>query len=77
LRATGEPELKSLELGELVMQELRTLDEVAYVRFASVYRSFQDISEFKREIDSMGKTQRKRKPSEKKRPPSKGLRPNG
>jgi transcriptional repressor NrdR len=59
------------------MQELRTLDEVAYVRFASVYRSFQDISEFKREIDSMGKTQRKRKPSEKKRPPSKGLRPNG
>jgi transcriptional repressor NrdR len=66
-----------LELGELVMQELRTLDEVAYVRFASVYRSFQDISEFKREIDSMGKTQRKGKPSAKKRPPSKGLRSDG
>ncbi|MBT5009425.1 MAG: transcriptional regulator NrdR, partial [Gammaproteobacteria bacterium] len=36
------------------------LDEVAYVRFASVYRSFQDIDEFKREIDSMGKNNRKR-----------------
>lgn len=60
LRATGEPELKSLELGELVMNELRILDEVAYVRFASVYRSFQDIDEFKREIDSMGKNNRKR-----------------
>jgi len=43
-----------------VMNELRTLDEVAYVRFASVYRSFQDIDEFKREIDSMGKNNRKR-----------------
>ncbi|MGB1189552.1 MAG: hypothetical protein ACPG4A_04935, partial [Pseudomonadales bacterium] len=49
-------------LGELVMAELRILDEVAYVRFASVYRSFQDISEFKREIDSMGKTKQKRAP---------------
>jgi transcriptional repressor NrdR len=54
LRATGEPEMKSLELGELVMAELRDLDEVAYVRFASVYRSFQDIHEFKKEIVSMG-----------------------
>ncbi len=54
LRATGEPEMKSLELGELVMAELRELDEVAYVRFASVYRSFQDIHEFKKEIDLMG-----------------------
>ena len=45
LRATGEPEMKSLDLGELVMSELRELDEVAYVRFASVYRSFQDINE--------------------------------
>ena len=54
LRATGEPEMKSLELGELVMAELRELDKIAYVRFASVYRSFQDIHEFKKEIDSMG-----------------------
>jgi transcriptional repressor NrdR len=68
LRATGEPELKSRALGELVMAELRILDEVAYVRFASVYRSFQDISEFKREIDSMGKIKKKR--ATKKRPSS-------
>jgi transcriptional repressor NrdR len=56
LRATGEPEIKSLDLGELVMSELRELDEVAYVRFASVYRSFQDIHEFRKEIDSLGES---------------------
>ena len=56
LRATGEPEMKSLDLGELVMSELRELDEVAYVRFASVYRSFQDIHEFRKEIDSLGES---------------------
>ena len=42
LRATGEREVKSLVLGELVMTELSKLDEVAYIRFASVYRRFQD-----------------------------------
>ena len=50
LRETGEPEVKTRRLGELVMDELRTLDDVAYVRFASVYRSFQDVSEFAKEI---------------------------
>jgi len=53
LRATGERELKSLQIGEEVMRELREIDEVAYVRFASVYRSFQDINEFKEEIDRL------------------------
>ncbi len=53
LRATGERELKSRILGEEVMTELQKLDEVAYVRFASVYRSFQDINEFKEEIDRL------------------------
>ncbi|MFW1676571.1 transcriptional regulator NrdR [Pontibacter sp. JAM-7] len=53
LRATGERELPSRELGEAVMAELRKLDEVAYVRFASVYRSFQDINEFKEEIERL------------------------
>jgi transcriptional repressor NrdR len=38
-------------IGELVMDELRQLDKVAYVRFASVYRSFQDIDEFRQEIE--------------------------
>jgi transcriptional repressor NrdR len=56
LRATGERELKSLRIGEEVMRELRDIDEVAYVRFASVYRSFQDINEFKEEIDRLSKS---------------------
>ncbi|MDH3353946.1 MAG: transcriptional regulator NrdR [Chromatiales bacterium] len=50
LRATGDREVKSRQLGEWVMDELRGLDEVAYVRFASVYRSFQDVSAFQEEI---------------------------
>ncbi|WP_369819795.1 ATP cone domain-containing protein, partial [Oleiphilus sp. HI0066] len=58
LRATGERELSSLQVGEEVMRELRSLDEVAYVRFASVYRSFQDINEFKEEIDRLAKRDR-------------------
>ncbi len=55
LRATGEREVQTREVGELVMEELRELDDVAYVRFASVYRSFQDVNEFKKEIAKMGK----------------------
>lgn len=53
LRATGEREIPSRMVGELVMEELRELDQVAFVRFASVYRSFQDISEFRKEIDRL------------------------
>jgi transcriptional repressor NrdR len=53
LRALGEREVSSKLLGEKVMQELRRLDEVAYVRFASVYRSFKDLNEFREVIDSM------------------------
>jgi transcriptional repressor NrdR len=53
LQATGEREVKSLVVGELVMDALRELDHVAYVRFASVYRSFQDLSEFQQEIERL------------------------
>ena len=53
LRATGEREVQSRLVGETVMAELRKLDQVAYVRFASVYRSFQDVNEFKEEIDRL------------------------
>lgn len=53
LRATGERELPSRNLGEYVMSELKELDQVAYVRFASVYRSFKDLSEFRSEIDRL------------------------
>lgn len=50
LRTMGEREVPSRLVGELVMEELHALDEVAYVRFASVYRRFQDITEFEEEI---------------------------
>ncbi len=53
LRATGEREVNSQKLGEWVMHELRQLDEVAYVRFASVYRSFQDLNAFREEIQRL------------------------
>lgn len=53
LRSTGEREIRSELIGELVMQELRAIDQVAYVRFASVYRSFQDVNAFKEEIDKL------------------------
>ena len=53
LRATGEREIQSLQVGELVMQSLKQLDQVAYVRFASVYRSFQDLAEFRDEIERL------------------------
>tara|TARA_B110000503_G_scaffold24161_2_gene38026 strand:+ start:14951 stop:15415 length:465 start_codon:yes stop_codon:yes gene_type:complete len=53
LRATGEREVQSLVVGELVMTALKNLDQVAYVRFASVYRSFQDIAEFRDEIERL------------------------
>lgn len=56
LQAMGEREVKSLEVGERVMEALRSLDQVAYVRFASVYRSFQDLSEFQQEIDRLQQT---------------------
>jgi transcriptional repressor NrdR len=53
LQSCGEREIPSRQLGEWVMQELRNLDQVAYVRFASVYRSFQDVSEFREEIERL------------------------
>jgi len=55
LQTMGEREVPSRLIGEKVMQHLRDLDQVAYVRFASVYRSFQDISEFRAELDRLEK----------------------
>jgi len=60
LQAMGEREIRSLVVGEHVMDQLRKLDAVAYVRFASVYRSFEDLSEFRLELDKLEK-----QPSEK------------
>ncbi|HEY5715912.1 MAG TPA: transcriptional regulator NrdR [Psychromonas sp.] len=50
LRATGEREVTSKMVGELVMELLKSLDKIAYIRFASVYRSFKDVKEFGEEI---------------------------
>ena len=53
LRSTGDREVTSEFVGNLIMDELRKLDDVAYVRFASVYRSFQDVQAFREEIDRL------------------------
>ena len=53
LQTAGEREIDSGLLGEWVMEELRSLDEVAFVRFASIYRSFQDVTEFQDEINRL------------------------
>ena len=71
LRVRGDREIPARAVGELVMEELRTLDEVAYVRFASVYRSFQDIEAFREEIERL---RQPRKAHEASRGPSKANR---
>ena len=50
MRKTGKKEVKSSIIGELIMKKMKKIDNVAYIRFASVYRDFQDINDFKREI---------------------------
>ena len=53
LRATGDREVKSIQVGDWVMEQLRGIDQVAYVRFASVYRSFEDVRAFLEEIERL------------------------
>src|ERR1700753_3535428 len=61
LRSLGEKEIAARSIGEMVMEELRHLDEVGYVRFASVYRSFQDLDAFRTEIDQLRRHRRRRR----------------
>jgi transcriptional repressor NrdR len=63
IRSLGEREVQARAIGELVMEELRHLDEVAFVRFASVYRHFQDIDAFREEIEKLREHPRRRKPA--------------
>ena len=63
VRSVGDREVSARAIGELVMEELRHLDEVAYVRFASVYRSFQDLDAFRAEIDQLRRHRRRREHS--------------
>lgn len=53
LRMTGEREIASRRVGVFVMEELKKLDQVAYVRFASVYRKFEDVADFREEIERL------------------------
>jgi len=61
IRSLGEREVQSRAIGEMVMEELRHLDEVAFVRFASVYRHFQDVDAFRVEIEKLRQHPRRRK----------------
>jgi transcriptional repressor NrdR len=61
LEAQFENEIPSRAVGEGVMQRLRNIDQVAYVRFASVYKEFRDVSEFMHEISALGKAPEKKR----------------
>lgn len=63
LRARGDREIDARDIGEAVMQALKTLDQVAYIRFASVYRKFQDLDEFRAEIDRLSQEPADGRPS--------------
>jgi len=59
LRATGESEISSKEIGEIVLEELANLDDVSYIRFASVYKSFTDIDSFQDVLNELKKEKSK------------------
>ena len=63
LYGRGEPEVTSTDIGELVMAGLAKLNEVAYVRFASVYRKFRDISSFEKELSRIRKSKKRSHPA--------------
>ena len=65
IRQLGEREIPSRMLGEIVMKSLKSVDQVAYVRFASVYRDFQDIEEFAQEISTLSKEKKRSKTNKK------------
>ncbi|MBR51274.1 MAG: NrdR family transcriptional regulator [Gammaproteobacteria bacterium] len=65
IRTRGVREIKAIEVGEIMMNALKEVDTVAYVRFASVYRDFQDIQDFSEEINSLNKETPKKKKSKK------------
>ena len=65
IRTRGVREIKAIEVGEIMMNALKEVDTVAYVRFASVYRDFQDIQDFSEDINSLNKETPKKKKSKK------------
>ena len=65
IRTSGVREIQSIKIGEIMMNALKDVDSVAYVRFASVYRDFQDIKDFSAEINSLNKEKPSRKKTKK------------
>ena len=65
IRQLGEREIPSRMLGEIVMKSLKSVDQVAYVRFASVYRDFQDIEEFAQEISTLSEEKKRSRTTKK------------
>lgn len=53
LRSAGATEVPSSRIGAMAMEQLRTIDQIAYIRFASVYQSFEDLEDLKREVDTL------------------------
>lgn len=68
LRASGLSEIPSDRVGSLAMEQLRALDHIAYIRFASVYQSFEDLEDLKREVDTLFAAQRELPAPRKRRP---------
>ena len=58
----GKTEIPTSVIGDLVMEKLKALDYIAYIRFASVYREFKDVADFKKEVDSLFSGAEKEKP---------------
>lgn len=58
IQLRGRTEITSQQIGELAMKRLQRVDQVAYIRFASVYRQFQDVASFKRELNALAKSKR-------------------
>ena len=63
LRSEGMTEVPSQKVGQLAMAKLKMLDQIAYVRFASVYQSFEDLEDLKREVDSLWEQKGSKPPS--------------
>jgi transcriptional repressor NrdR len=61
---SGRREVGSTEIGDMVIETLRQIDQVAYVRFASVYRQFEDVTQFKEIVDVLGGRRRRNRPAD-------------
>ncbi|GAA2604253.1 transcriptional regulator NrdR [Dactylosporangium fulvum] len=77
VRARGAAELPSHEVGLAILAPLRELDEVAYLRFASVYRSFDSLSDFEREIAALRAGQKQQPPTQHQQPPAQAKEQRG